>query len=70
MSDRRPFDTMQQAPLTTLSQRELAQRWGRSLSAIRLCSAVGLGPRYIKADGTLRYPEEEVQKYERLHRPQ
>jgi hypothetical protein len=48
-----------------LSQQELALRWGRSASAIGLCSAVGLGPRYVTHDGTLRYPVEEVQKYER-----
>jgi hypothetical protein len=48
-----------------LSQQELAKRWGRSVSAIGLCSAVGLGPRYVKEDGALRYPVAEVQKYER-----
>jgi hypothetical protein len=48
-----------------LSQQELALRWGRSVSAIGLCSAVGLGPKYVKAGGALRYPVEEVQKYER-----
>ena len=48
-----------------LSQQELAQRWGRSASAIGLCSALGLGPKYVKHDGALRYPVEEVQKYER-----
>lgn len=50
-----------------LSQQQLAQRWGRSVSAIGLCSAVGLGPRYVKQDGALKYPMEEVQKYERAH---
>lgn len=50
-----------------LSQHELAQRWGRSVSAIGLRSAVGLGPRYVKQDGALKYPMEEVQKYERAH---
>lgn len=50
-----------------LSQHELAQRWGRSVSAIGLCSAVGLGPRYVKQGGLLQYPMEEVQKYERAH---
>ena len=48
-----------------LSQQELARRWGRSVCAIGLSSAVGLGPRYIKQDGVLCYPVEEVQKYER-----
>lgn len=50
---------------TMLSQKELAQRWGRSVCAIGLSSAVGLGPRYVKAQGMLMYPVTEVQKYER-----
>jgi hypothetical protein len=48
-----------------LSQQELALRWGRSVASIGLSSAVGLGPRYVKHAGALRYPVEEVQKYER-----
>jgi hypothetical protein len=48
-----------------LSQQELAQRWGRSVCAIGLSSAVGLGPRYVKQGGMLMYPVAEVQKYER-----
>jgi hypothetical protein len=56
---------MQTPPPHLLSQQELAQRWGRSVSAIGLCSAIGLGPRYVKQGGALRYPVEEVQKYER-----
>lgn len=50
-----------------LSQHQLAQRWGRSVSAIGLCSAVGLGPRYVKQGGALMYPMDEVKKYERRH---
>lgn len=57
--------TMELPTQTTLSQQELAHRWGRSASAIGLCSALGLGPRYVKHEGVLRYPVEEVQKYER-----
>ena len=48
-----------------LSQRELAQRWGRTESAISLATAVGAGPRYVKIDGAMRYPVEEGQRYER-----
>jgi len=48
-----------------LSQGELAKRWGRSESAISLATAVGAGPRYVKIDGAIKYPEEEVQRYER-----
>lgn len=48
-----------------LSQGELAKRWGRSESAISLATAVGTGPRYIKIDGSIKYPFDEVQRYER-----
>ena len=60
-----PQSTMQLQTPHMLSQQELALRWGRSASAIGLCSALGLGPRYVKHEGGLRYPVEEVQKYER-----
>jgi hypothetical protein len=48
-----------------LTQQELALRWGRSACAIGLASAMGLGPKYVKHEGALRYPVEEVQKFER-----
>lgn len=48
-----------------LTQRELAQRWGRSETAIKLVSAVGAGPRFFKIDGQIVYPQDEVQRYER-----
>lgn len=57
--------TMEMQDQAMLSQQELAHRWGRSASAIGLSSALGLGPKYVKHEGTLRYPVEEVQKYER-----
>ncbi|MGI9134521.1 MAG: hypothetical protein ACR2I0_11360 [Rhodoferax sp.] len=51
-----------------ISPQELAERWGRSHTAISLASAVGVGPRYIKRDGALHYPMDEVQRYERACR--
>lgn len=48
-----------------LSQGELAKRWGRSESAISLAAAVGTGPRYVKINGAIKYPFDEVQRYER-----
>jgi hypothetical protein len=48
-----------------LSPRDLAKRWGRSDQEIRLASAVGVGPRYLKIDGQIMYPADEVQRYER-----
>ncbi len=54
------------APLShLLTGRQLAMRWGRSETAISLSAAVGVGPRYVKLDGTVRYPVEEVQRFER-----
>ena len=50
---------------TLLTQPELAQRWRRSESEISLASAVGVGPRFVRVNGTLCYPLEEVRKYER-----
>ncbi len=63
-----PLNTMDLQNPTMLSQQELAQRWGRSVCAIGLSSALGLGPKYVKAGGVLMYPVEEVQKYERARR--
>jgi hypothetical protein len=48
-----------------LSQQDLAKRWGRSEAAIGLASAVGAGPRYVKIDGAIKYPVEDIQRYER-----
>ena len=65
-----PTHTSVTADQTMLSQQDLALRWGRSVSSIGLSSAIGLGPKYVKHAGALRYPVEEVQKYEcarRMH---
>ena len=67
MSNQRAVPTMQTQNQNLLSQQELAKRWGRSVSAIGLSSALGLGPKYVKYAGALRYPVEEVQKYEQTH---
>lgn len=48
-----------------LTGRELAQRWGRSETAINLSAAVGVGPSYIKIGGAVRFPVEEVLRFER-----
>lgn len=48
-----------------LSQQELAKRWDRSEAAISLASAVGMGPRYVKIDGVVKYPVDDIQRYER-----
>lgn len=48
-----------------LTQRELAKRWGRSEAAISMACAVGVGPQYLKIDGTIKYQVDEIQRYER-----
>ena len=50
-----------------ITQLELAQRWGQSESAIRLSTALGLGPRYVKIDGAIMYPLERVRRHEQTH---
>lgn len=60
--------TMEHKTPHMLSQQELADRWGVSVVLIGLYSAVGLGPRYVREDGFLRFPMEEVQKYEHARR--
>lgn len=47
-----------------ISQKELAQRWGRSLTAISLYSAMGVGPKFVKHNGGVQYTQEEVERYE------
>ena len=56
---------MDATPNNLLTQGELAKRWGRSESAISLATAVGAGPRYVKVGGAIKYPFDEVQRYER-----
>ena len=56
---------MSTATQAIVSQRELAQRWGRSETAIALASAVGAGPRWLRLNGQVVYPLSEVQRYER-----
>jgi len=67
------MQTMDQSPLpivvintnqSMLSLQELASRWGRSVFLIALSDAVGLGPKYIKCAGAIRYTVSQVQKYE------
>ena len=48
-----------------LSQRELAARWAKSESTLGWFRAVGVGPRYVKVSGEIKYPVDEIQKYER-----
>lgn len=66
------MQTMEQSPFPTaintdqsmLSLHALASRWERSVFLIDLSNAVGLGPKFIKCAGALRYTVSEVQKHE------
>jgi predicted site-specific integrase-resolvase len=64
MFTQRQQTSMEAKPPRMLSQEELAARWGVSVVLIGLYSAVGLGPKYVREGGYLRFPVEEVQKYE------
>lgn len=48
-----------------LSTQELAARWGRTEAAIALARSVGVGPSFTKVGGQIRYPVDEVQRFER-----
>ncbi len=56
---------MNQPTRHMLTSAELAQRWGRSESAICLATVVGVGPRFVKSTGMVLFPLEEIQRYER-----
>jgi hypothetical protein len=48
-----------------LSKEELAKRWGLSTVLIGLYSAIGLGPRFVREDGMLKFPIGQVREFER-----
>lgn len=56
---------MDQPQQQFISRQDLARRWGRTECAIGLASALGAGPRYVKVDGGLQYPVDEVRQYEK-----
>jgi 3,4-dihydroxy-2-butanone 4-phosphate synthase len=56
---------MNPSSIYMLTSLELAQRWGRSEAAICLATVVGVGPRFVKSDGLVLFPLEEIQRYER-----
>jgi hypothetical protein len=48
-----------------ISQKELAQRWGKPEASIGWFRAIGVGPHYVKVDGEVLYAVDEIEKYER-----
>ncbi len=56
---------MEHRPDALLSLSQLAARWNRTETALRLATAVGVGPHYVKSHGQIMFSLDEVQKYER-----
>lgn len=54
---------------TYLTEPDLAERWRMTSSALRNQRSRGRGPRFVKLGphGRVRYPLDEVLRYERLH---
>ncbi len=53
-------------PLKTrhLTQRELAQRWLKSEATLERYRCEGVGPRFLKLGGTVRYRLEDIEQFE------
>ena len=48
-----------------LTQRELAKRWNKSEGPLERFRSEGIGPRFLKIGGTVRYRLEDIEAYER-----
>ena len=49
---------------------ELAARWKSSTSTLERWRTRGIGPRYLKIGGQVRYPDEDVREFEERSRRQ
>lgn len=58
---------MQIIPKPSLTERQLAERWGLSLKTLQDWRKNGKGPHYLKLGKAIRYPRELVEKYEQEH---
>lgn len=47
-----------------VSQRELAYRWNTSEGTLERWRSEGIGPRFLKLHGQIRYRIEDVEQYE------
>lgn len=52
-------------PRPHLTQRELAKRWNKSEGTLERFRSEGIGPRFLKIGGTVRYRLEDIEAYER-----
>lgn len=48
-----------------LTQRELADRWNKSEATIERYRSDGVGPRFLKIGGAVRYRLEDIEAFER-----
>jgi predicted DNA-binding transcriptional regulator AlpA len=48
-----------------LTQRELADRWNKSEATIERYRSDGVGPRFLKIGGAVRYRLEDIEQFER-----
>lgn len=48
-----------------ITQRELANRWSKSEATIERYRSDGVGPKYLKIGGAVRYPLEDIEQLER-----
>lgn len=52
-------------PQSHLTQLELARRWNKSVGTLERFRSEGIGPRFLKIGGTVRYRLEDIEAYER-----
>lgn len=50
---------------THLTQRDLARRWNKSEGTLERFRSEGIGPRFLKIGGTVRYRLQDIEAYER-----
>jgi predicted site-specific integrase-resolvase len=51
----------------SLTENQLAERWGLSIKTLQDWRRKGNGPAYLKLSKAIRYPHEIVEKYEAEH---
>jgi len=51
----------------SLTENQLAKRWGLSIKTLQDWRRKGTGPAYLKLGKAIRYPQEIVEKHETEH---
>ena len=57
--------TCEQQKTRHLTQRDLAERWGKAEATIERYRSDGVGPRFLKLGGGVRYRLEDIEQFER-----